>query len=42
MIISRILQREILSNPRYGIDMAIACSINPQTGKFNIPLGDPL
>lgn len=42
MIISRILQREILSNPRYGIDMAIACSIDPQTGKFNIPLGDPL
>lgn len=42
MIISRILQKEILSNPRYGIDMAIACAINPQTGKFNIPLGDPL
>lgn len=41
-VISQILQREILSNPRYGIDMAIACSIDPQTGKFNIPLGDPL
>lgn len=42
LIISRILQKEILSNPRYGVDLAIACSINPQTGKFNIPLGDPI
>lgn len=40
--ISRILQREILSNPnRYGTDLLIACSLN-EKGEFRIPLGDPI
>lgn len=40
--ISRILQREILSNPnRYGTDLLIACSVD-SNGNFRIPLGDPI
>ena len=40
--ISRILQREILSNPnRYGTDLLIACSVD-SNGNFRIPLGDPV
>ena len=36
------LQDEILSSPRYGLDMYLACSLNPITGEFRIPLGDPI
>lgn len=39
--ISKILQREILSSPRYGVDLFIACSVN-EDGQFRIPLGDPI
>lgn len=40
--ISRILQREILSNPnRYGTDLLVACSVD-SNGNFRIPLGDPI
>lgn len=39
--LSKILQREILSSPRYGIDMLIACSLD-ENGDFKIPLGDPI
>lgn len=40
--LSRILRREIISSPRYGSDLLIACSIDENTGKFRIPLGDPI
>ena len=39
--LSKILQREILSSPRYGIDLIQACSIDRETGEFRIPKGDP-
>lgn len=39
--ISRILQKEILGSPRYGVDLLQACSVN-KNGKFRIPLGDPI
>ena len=43
IILSRMLQDEILSSPtRYGLDMFLACSLNPFTGEFRIPLGDPI
>lgn len=42
IILSRMLQDEILSSPRYGLDMYLACSLNPTTGEFRIPLGDPI
>lgn len=42
IILSRMLQDEILSSPRYGLDMYLACSLNPVTGEFRIPLGDPI
>ena len=40
--LSKILQREILSSPRYGIDLIQACSIDRETGEFRIPKGDPI
>lgn len=40
--LSKILQREIMSSPRYGIDLLQACSINKETGEFRIPKGDPI
>lgn len=40
--LSKILQREILSSPRYGIDLVQACSIDKKTGEFRIPKGDPI
>ena len=40
--LSKILQREILSSPRYGIDLIQACSIDKETGEFRIPKGDPI
>lgn len=39
--LSKILQKEILSSPRYGIDLLQACSVN-ENGEFRIPLGDPI
>lgn len=39
--ISKILQREILSSPRYGVDLLLACSVDEE-GNFRIPLGDPV
>ena len=39
--LSKILQREILSSPRYGVDLLIACSVDSD-GRFRIPLGDPI
>lgn len=40
--LSKILQREIMSSPRYGIDLLQACSIDKETGEFKIPKGDPI
>lgn len=40
--LSRILQNEIMSSPRYGIDLMQACSIDKKTGEFRIPKGDPI
>ena len=40
--LSKILQREIISSPRYGIDLIQACSIDKETGEFRIPKGDPI
>lgn len=40
--LSKILQREVLSSPRYGIDLVQACSIDKETGEFRIPKGDPI
>ena len=39
--LSKILQREILSSPRYGVDLLQACSVDKE-GNFRIPLGDPI
>ncbi len=39
--LSKILQREILSSPRYGADLLQACSVD-ENGRFRIPLGDPI
>ncbi|MBQ9391932.1 MAG: hypothetical protein IJU02_07055 [Lachnospiraceae bacterium] len=39
--LSKILQREILSSPRYGIDLYLACSVD-ENGEFRIPKGDPI
>lgn len=39
--LSKVLQREILSSPRYGIDLLMACSVD-ENGQFRIPLGDPI
>lgn len=41
IILSKILQREILSNARYGVDLLLACSVD-ENGNFRIPLGDPI
>lgn len=40
--LSKILQREIFSSPRYGVDLALACSVDKKTGEFKIPKGDPI
>lgn len=40
--LSKILQREIMSSPRYGIDLLQACSVDKETGEFRIPKGDPI
>lgn len=40
--LSQILLDEIFSSPRYGAELASACTVNEETGEFNIPLGDPI
>lgn len=40
--LSEILQKEILDNPRYGIELFQACSVDKKTGEFRIPKGDPV
>lgn len=40
--LSKLLQREILGSPRYGVNLLQACSVDKNTGKFRIPLGDPI
>lgn len=40
--ISKLLRREILSNPRYGLDLYTALSIDAVKQDFRIPLGDPV
>lgn len=42
LALSKILQREILSSPRYSIDLFLACTVNRQTGNFNVPMSDPI
>lgn len=40
--LSKILLEEIYRSPRYGVELASACTVDSETGKFNIPLGDPI
>lgn len=40
--LSKVLLDEIYRSPRYGVELAAACTVNSETGKFNIPLGDPI
>ena len=40
--LSNILLEEIMSSPRYGVELAVACTVDSNTGEFNIPLGDPI
>ena len=40
--ISKLLQKEIIGNPRYGMDLYLAVSINPATKDFTVPLSDPV
>ena len=40
--LSKVLQKEILSSPRYGVDLLQACSVDKTTGEFRIPKGDPI
>ena len=42
LALSKILLREISSSPRYGIDLALACQVDKETGDFRIPKGDPI
>lgn len=39
--LSRVLVKEILDNPRYGVDLLYACLVD-ENGDFVIPLGDPI
>ena len=40
--LAKILQKEIISSPRYGTDLLLACTVDENTGEFRIPLGDPV
>lgn len=40
--LSNILQREIMSSPRYGLDLMQTCQVDKTTGEFRIPKGDPI
>lgn len=42
LVLSKILQEEILSSPRYGFDLAYACQVDSKTGEFILPKGDPI
>ena len=42
LALSKILLKEISSSPRYGIDLALACQVDKETGDFRIPKGDPI
>ena len=42
LALSKILQRELHSSSRYGIDLIQACTIDKVTGEFRIPKGDPI
>ena len=42
LALSRVLQNEIMSSPRYGIDLLQACTVDKETGDFRIPKGDPI
>ena len=42
LALSRVLQNEIMSSPRYGIDLLQACTVDKETGEFRIPKGDPI
>lgn len=42
MALSQALQNEIMSSPRYGMDLFIACSVDENTGEFRMPKGDPI
>ena len=41
LALSKILRREILSSPRYGTDLLLACTVD-KDGNFRIPKGDPI
>lgn len=41
LALSKILRREILNSPRYGIDLLLACTVDKE-GNFRIPKGDPI
>jgi hypothetical protein len=40
--VEKLLQEELRSSPRYGIELRRACTINPETGTFNLALCDPV
>lgn len=40
LALSQILQKEIASSPRYGVDLMLACSLD-ENWEFRLPLGDP-
>ena len=42
LALSRVLQNEIMSSSRYGIDLLQACTVDKETGEFRIPKGDPI
>mgnify|MGYP006872988421 CR=1 FL=1 len=42
LILSNILIDQINSDSRYDVELINAVSINPETGKFNVPLNDPI
>lgn len=39
--LARVLQQEILSSPRYGLDLLMSCTLD-ENGNFKLPLGDPI
>lgn len=40
--IEKVLKEEILSNPKYDKELLDAVSVDPNTGRFKIPLEDPI
>lgn len=39
--LAKVLQKEILSSPRYGLDLLMSCLLD-ENGNFKLPLGDPI